>query len=380
MESLNNTKILENLRKEFILPTNEDYEGAILGIHRLEDTYLLSVNDIRNGKMSKHYQSRPLNALECFELGRIAVINYDNYHAIRWFNESLEQLKNEVDKPTVEEIDILDYYSFALAKQGNVKNVIDISKRVIEIEPNLDIIENNLELSLDVIKNLKSEIQNGAPLNSENNPFEFKNPPPKKDNFTSSSYEALCRGDNSAFNISNKRLSQLSCRYISYHPSLIIAPVKEEVVFDNPRIWLYHDVITEKQLNFMKEAAKTKLKRSGVVDEKEGSKTAKYRISQSGWLYDSSLPELVYLNRLVSAVTNLSLNVAEEWQIANYGIGGQYEPHFDYMERKGLEFEDNISSRVATWLFYLEAPEEGGSTVFSTVGILIFLFLKTLNQ
>ena len=323
----NYTQILENLRKEFILPTNEDYEGAILGIHRLEETYLLNVTDIRNGNMSKHHHSRPLNAFECFELGRIAVMSHDNYHAIKWLNESLEQLKSEADKPTVEEIDVLDFYSFASAKQGNVKHVIDLSKRAIEIEPNFEIIESNLELSLDFMKKLKSDMQHGGLVTPENHPFEFKNPPPKKDNYTLA-YEALCRGDNSAFNISNRRLSQLSCRYVAYHPSLIIAPVKEEIVFDNPRIWLYHDVITDKQINFMKEAAKTKLARSGVVDEKQGSKTAKYRISQSGWLYDSSYPELIYLNRLVSAVTNLTLSTAEDWQIANYGIGGQVNIFF----------------------------------------------------
>ena len=50
----------------------------------------------------------------------------------------------------------------------------------------------------------------------------------------------------------------------------------------------------------------------------------------SGWLADSEYPELTYLTELVKAVTNLSLDTAEEWQVANYGIGGQYDPHFDF--------------------------------------------------
>jgi prolyl 4-hydroxylase len=48
-------------------------------------------------------------------------------------------------------------------------------------------------------------------------------------------------------------LSKLKCRYINYHPLLIIAPVKEELVFDDPPIWVYHDVITDKQIKIMKD-------------------------------------------------------------------------------------------------------------------------------
>ena len=38
-----------------------------------------------------------------------------------------------------------------------------------------------------------------------------------------------------------------------------IAPVKEELVFDQPPIWLYHDVITESQVERMKSLAEPKV-------------------------------------------------------------------------------------------------------------------------
>jgi hypothetical protein len=44
----------------------------------------------------------------------------------------------------------------------------------------------------------------------------------------------------------------LKCRYINHAPLLYIAPVKEEQLFDDPPIWFYHDVITEKQIELMK--------------------------------------------------------------------------------------------------------------------------------
>jgi hypothetical protein len=51
---------------------------------------------------------------------------------------------------------------------------------------------------------------------------------------------------------------------------------------------------------------------------------------KSGWLQDREHPTLAHMTSLVSAITNLTMKTAEEWQIANYGLGGQYEPHFDF--------------------------------------------------
>ena len=74
-----------------------------------------------------------------------------------------------------------------------------------------------------------------------------------------------------------------------------------------------------------------KLKRAIVRSPVTGNyETANYRISQSGWLQDKEHTSLRYMTNLVSAVTNLTMKTAEEWQVANYGLGGQYEPHFDF--------------------------------------------------
>jgi hypothetical protein len=56
-------------------------------------------------------------------------------------------------------------------------------------------------------------------------------------------------------NLPKERANKLKCRYISYHPALKIAPVKEELMYDDPPIWLYHDVISESQIQIMKSLA-----------------------------------------------------------------------------------------------------------------------------
>lgn len=54
-------------------------------------------------------------------------------------------------------------------------------------------------------------------------------------------------------------MKKLKCRLVDYHPLLKIAPIKEELVFDRPPIWLYHDVITEEQIDRIKYLAGPKV-------------------------------------------------------------------------------------------------------------------------
>ena len=372
---VNKTKILDDFVDEYIyyLPEMEDYKGVILSILRLQDTYLLTPTDLKNTKISKRFPSlRALNAFECFEIGRVAYENENYFYSIQWLNESLVQLKKEVDKPTIEEIKIIKYFALANAQQGNIKDVVELLKRINDIEPSLEIVEQSFKIVLDKIAKYKNENQNGSNIDSDF--FKFKNKPEEKDQ-ESENYEKLCRDDYSDFSISSKRLSKLSCRYVSDHPSLIIAPIKEELVFDEPKIWLYHDVITEDQINFIKYYSKNMLERSGIFVSESGPTNPYIRISHTGWLLDEDFFELKKLTKLISAATKLTLNVSEPWQIVNYGIGGQYEPHFDFFDRTvDEELRFDLSSRVATWLFYLDGPEKGGSTVFPLIGLCFELF------
>ncbi|GMR44194.1 hypothetical protein PMAYCL1PPCAC_14389, partial [Pristionchus mayeri] len=73
-------------------------------------------------------------------------------------------------------------------------------------------------------------------------------------------------------------------------------------------------------------------------------------------------------------MTNLEMETAEELQIANYGIGGHYDPHFDHARKEETKaFEDlGTGNRIATVLFYMSQPQIGGGTVFTEVKSAIF--------
>jgi prolyl 4-hydroxylase len=52
------------------------------------------------------------------------------------------------------------------------------------------------------------------------------------------------------------RASKLLCRYRhNNHPYLLWRPIKEEQLFDEPPIFLYHDIISDKDIHQIKSLA-----------------------------------------------------------------------------------------------------------------------------
>lgn len=50
----------------------------------------------------------------------------------------------------------------------------------------------------------------------------------------------------------------------------------------------------------------------------------------SAWLRNEEHPVVHKISQRVEDVTGLTVATAEELQVVNYGIGGHYEPHFDF--------------------------------------------------
>ncbi len=44
------------------------------------------------------------------------------------------------------------------------------------------------------------------------------------------------------------------------------------------------------------------------------------------------------INFRVGAITGLNMATSEDLQVCNYGIGGHYEPHYDYARVKKILF------------------------------------------
>ncbi|KAH6920807.1 hypothetical protein HPB50_028206 [Hyalomma asiaticum] len=165
--------------------------------------------------------------------------------------------------------------------------------------------------------------------------------------------------------------SDLVCQYSvsGGHPQLLLQPLKVEFLSYDPRIAVIHDFVRPQESGAIRNMAAKNLVRGSVYSEENPSGIhSPLRISKVSWLSDSQHPLLAKLASRIAAATKLSLESAELYQVANYGLGGHYTPHPD---AKGLYdladdamVERSDGNRLATMLLFLSNVPAGGATAF----------------
>ncbi|XP_046362969.1 prolyl 4-hydroxylase subunit alpha-1-like isoform X2 [Haliotis rufescens] len=351
------------------LPSYEDLQGSAAALMRLQDTYKLDTSKIAEGTLGG-VQSTQLTAAECFELGRFAYIAEDFYHTALWMWQALKLESDEVNK-TMERTEILDYLAYALAMKGNVKTALIFTEELLTLEPNHERATNNKRYYEKMLKDKEASEyargEDGKTLDMDPVENDYR----RSHEFQS--YEALCRGEQI---MEIKNTHKLACRYRTRNnPLLLMMPAKEEDVFLDPWIVMYHDVMSDSEINAVKGLATPKLNRATVQNSKTGElEVATYRISKSAWLKQDEDPVVAKINARMQAITGLSMDTAEELQVANYGLGGHYEPHFDFARKEEKDAFKSLGTgnRIATFLFYMSDVAAGGATVFPYIGVKLF--------
>ncbi|XP_070544783.1 prolyl 4-hydroxylase subunit alpha-1-like isoform X2 [Ptychodera flava] len=351
-------------------PTKEDFRGAALALFRLQETYKLTASDVADGIIQDTKDSPTMNALECFELGRVAYEDTDNLHTVMWMKEALKRAQTE-NPPSIEISVVLDYLSYSTYMIGDLKEALRLTEQLLDIEPDHQRGHGNkafFEHELAVISGQKGDT--GDMEEDETNKVQDSRP--KRNVPEREAYEALCRGEQ--VQMTPAREKKLKCRLRHYNrPFLYLQPAKEEVVFDKPKLILYRDCISDAEIERLKVLAAPKLRRATIQNSVTGNlEFAEYRISKSAWLRDDDDDVVMKISKRIEYYTGLTMDTAEELQVANYGIGGHYEPHFDFSRRKKEEVNAfkalKTGNRIATMLFYMSEVTAGGATVFPRVG------------
>uniref|UniRef100_A0AC34GXF4 Procollagen-proline 4-dioxygenase n=1 Tax=Panagrolaimus sp. ES5 TaxID=591445 RepID=A0AC34GXF4_9BILA len=341
-------------------PDEEDLEGAANALLRLQDTYQLSTKELSKGIVAGDNVGKPLTAQDCFEVGRAAYNGKDYYHTLQWMEEALEKLKTE-DPPTKQESDILEYYAYALYKQGNVKYALKLTKKLAILDPKHPRAAGNVKWYEDMLdEETRENLDDLPPIKNERDL--------KYDITEREVYEKLCRGE---FTPNITMESETYCYLKQDRPFLKLAPIKVEILRYDPLVVIFHEIISDYEISVVKELATPRLKRATVQNAKTGElETANYRISKSAWLKGHEHPVIDRINKRIDLMTNLNQDTSEDLQVANYGLGGHYDPHFDYArkEEKNAFKTLGTGNRIATVLFYMSQPEKGGATVYTDLG------------
>ncbi|XP_035388935.1 prolyl 4-hydroxylase subunit alpha-1b isoform X1 [Electrophorus electricus] len=364
-------------------PTDEDQNGVAKALLRLQDTYQLSAHDISAGDLPGVVYKSRMTVEDCFELGKIAYSEADYYHTELWMAQALRQLDDGEDSP-VDKVTVMDYLSYAIYQQGELERALELTMRMLKLDPthqrangNMKFFEFQLEKQRKVEEveevEQSSGQKEGTARQLDKRDVQMKrskDPLPERRR-----YEQLCRGE--GVKMTPRRRSRLFCRYSDNgrKPHLLLAPVKQEDEWDRPHIVRFYDIISDYEIEKVKELAKPRLRRATVHDPITGKlTTAQYRVSKSAWLTGHDHPVISKINQRLEDVTGLNMDTAEELQVANYGVGGQYEPHFDFGRKDEPDAfkELGTGNRIATWLFYMSDVPAGGATVFTDVGAAVW--------
>uniref|UniRef100_A0AAR5PQR8 procollagen-proline 4-dioxygenase n=2 Tax=Dendroctonus ponderosae TaxID=77166 RepID=A0AAR5PQR8_DENPD len=355
------------VKQNMKFPTDEDLNGAAVALMRLQDTYRLDTSSLARGELNGVKYSAELSAADCFELGRQSYNNGDYYHTQLWMEEAGARFKREANE-TVDQSDILEYLAFSIYKQGNVALALDLTNKLLELTPTHSRALGNKVYYQDQLKGQEKEtVKRKGDDESENIPINgvkfYK--PNYDDPFGKDLYEALCRGEVST---PVEVQAKLKCRYLSRdNPFLKLAPFKVEEAHLEPDLFIFHDVMSDKEIETIKRLAQPRFRRATVQNSQTGAlETAQYRISKSAWLKNEEHKHIADVARRVEDMTGLSMETAEELQVVNYGIGGHYEPHFDFARKEETNAFQNLGTgnRIATVLFYMSDVVQGGATVF----------------
>ncbi|XP_069668612.1 prolyl 4-hydroxylase subunit alpha-1-like isoform X2 [Periplaneta americana] len=296
-----------------------------------------------------------LKAGDCLEIGIISA-GSNTFAAENWFAEALHRYEKE-DVKTAKKSDLLENLSYTMYIQGNIR------KSLIYIN---ELLKENPTHTKAVY--LKAYFESKLRRKDNQNEDDIKK---KIHDVSGDAYYLHCRLD--AVIPMNIR-SRLKCRYTDKGNAFLrLARVKEEELYLKPLIMKYHDIIYDREIEtLISNAMQEMLPPTSVEPNKHQTEIPRYRVAKIAWFDENNNQFVAKVNQRASDIMGLYLTSAEKLQIVNYGIGGQYDPHFDFFregEYENTVYEDN--NRIATILFYLSDVKQGGATVFPYLNLTI---------
>eukprot|EP00794_Sanderia_malayensis_P017572 gene17572-19324_t len=393
-----------------LFPSEDDVRGAQVALLRLQQTYNLSPATFSDGLAPNASTASQMNAEDAFAIGKVAYNNEDFVEAEMWMTESVRLLnigRRADNKTTPDEsfkFEVLDYLAWAEYSNRKFENAIKHTHQLLHIDPGNERLISNIELYQSYLRDARTHAKIKLKFSAKQKK-RTKRAAKERRKFPKFYYtsdedhyqryllekvlaKSLCRGETKP--VARKHHKKLLCWYKKSHPRLFLKPAKVERIYVKPEILLFRNVAEDKDLQRIKDVALPMLSRATVHNPQTGKiEHAKYRISKSAWLDKTDDPLVGEFDKRIEALTGLNMAHAETLQVANYGIGGHYDTHFDFSrsvpirpppfrrntnestQRSTHETKNELSlhsgERIATFLLYMTDVEMGGGTVFTNI-------------
>lgn len=127
------------------------------------------------------------------------------------------------------------------------------------------------------------------------------------------------------------------------------------------------NVLTAEECQELIEYSRYRISRAMVVSPIDGSDLIDdRRTSELVMLTRGESPLIAKIDARISQLTGLPSDHGEGLQVMRYGVGAQYEPHYDYFAMGSLGERRHLKNgqRVASLVIYLNDVEAGGETIF----------------
>ena len=409
-----------NTYKKFF-PSQEDVKGAITAIHRLQDIYKIKASHFSRGEPlyseldSVTLLGQPFNEKALLLFVKNAYEKEEWLKCAGWGQQAFHQLQihKEYDPPSSSLwFDLADHFAYCLYKAGEIHHAVEVTAEILLHYPTHKRMLGNMRYFKELIEKGKVDetrskrsvisepLVNLGEVTEEDVEITFvprlypgadqvvlswdeingviQDKYNKNRDERMRKYQKLCKENPPLTPKIKKQIDRLTCYYKQDTPRSYLKPIKVEIAWPSPRITIFHDLISDEEADVLKSLAQPRLKRATVHNKSTGKlENAPYRVSKTAWL-ENDLPEdkngvVRRVNRRMEDATELSHDYAELQQVNNYGIGGQYEPHYDMATKHDFKVQKRSAgvtgNRIATMLVYIDEPVAGGATIFTDSGV-----------
>ncbi|EDW46518.1 GM14978 [Drosophila sechellia] len=307
-------------------PESFDMNEKLKAMHRIETTYDLQPKDIAKGLLQSTEFIYKLSFRDCLSLAHHKFEIGEFKRSLLWFREALK-LNADGSLEIMNILQEIELKGFATAVAKRVS--IYLSNQALTNET----IDNMVNTQLQDAKQMDLEQLISSELKQWIN--DDSTTPPTGHNLG-------CQG------LFPKK-SNLVCRYnSSTNAFLQLAPLKMEEVSRDPYIVMFHEVVSDKEIEEMK----------GEITEMENGK-------------ESSFSKRI--NQRISDMTGFKLEEFPAIQSANFGVGGYFKPHYDYYtdRLKEVDVNNTLGDRIGSIIFYAGEVSQGGQTVFPDSKVMV---------